>query len=212
MCATILAEERERAAAGIARRLYVSWQDADRRSFVPVGVLTWASDGSDFRYLSAARDDNEFRPFIGFPDLGRVYRSTELFPFFENRLMPRSRPDYPAYLAALGLPGDADPFEVLARSGGDRATDTIEVVAEPLVDDSGYATCHFLVRGVRHVEGADDAIDSLSIDDLLSTEPDVDNPYDDHARYVVTLDGAHVGYVPSYLTAFLARAAEGGGE
>ena len=209
MCAITLAEEQQTADVGHAERLYVSWQDAERRSFVPVGMLTRSASGEfEFRYLRGAAVDPEFRPFIGFPDLHQVYRSTEQFPFFENRLMPRNRSDYTAYLGSLGLAENADPFEVLARSGGRRATDTVEVVAPPTVDpDTGHASCHFLVRGVRHVPGADDAIDRLEIGDHLGTEPDVGNAFDRHARYLLTLDGERVGFVPAYLTEFLSRSA-----
>ena len=213
MCATTLAEEQQEAGPRHAQRLYVSWQDAERRSFVPVGMLTQSAAGDfEFRYLRGAETDSDFRPFIGFPELHHVYRSTEQFPFFENRLMPRGRSDYSAYLGSLGLAQNADPFEVLARSGGRRATDTVEVVAEPAVEpDTGHASCCFLVRGVRHVENADDAIDRLDVGDHLGTEPDTGNEYDEHARYLLTLDGARVGFVPAYLTEFLSRSAESNG-
>ena len=210
MCATTLAEEQQETIPRQSQRLYVSWQDAERRSFVPVGMLTQSAAGDfEFRYLCGAETDPNFQPFIGFPDLRRVYRSTEQFPFFENRLMPRGRSDYPAYLGSLGLANDADPFEVLARSGGRRATDTVEVVAEPTVDpETGHASCCFLVRGIRHVDNADDAIDRLVVGDHLGTESDSGNEFDEHARYLLTLDGARVGFVPAYLTEFLSRSAE----
>ena len=214
MCATTPVDERHEATPRLALHLYVSWQVGDRGSFVPVGVLTQLSGGAyDFRYLRGAEAGTGFRPFIGFPDLHHVYRSTELFPFFENRLMPRSRSDHSSYLGALALPEDADPFEILARSGGRRATDTIEVVAEPVVDQAtGHATCHFLVRGVRHVPGAEDAIDGLAVGDLLRTEPDAANEYDEFARLLVTLGGAPVGYLPSYLSEFVHRSARTGSD
>lgn len=44
--------------------------------------------------------------------------------------MSSRRPDYPQYLSALGLE-HADPVELLARTGGRRATDTIQVVPAP---------------------------------------------------------------------------------
>jgi hypothetical protein len=214
MCATTLADAQQEASPRHAQRLYVSWQDAERRSFVPVGMLTQSAAGDfEFRYLHGAETDPDFRAFIGFPDLHHVYRSTEQFPFFENRLMPRGRSDYSAYLGSLGLAQNADPFEVLARSGGRRATDTVEVVAEPTVDpDTGHASCYFLVRGVRYVEGADDAIDRLDIGDHLGTEPDPGNEHDEHARYLLTIDGVRIGYVPAYLTEFLSRSADLHGE
>src|SRR5688572_26595580 len=100
------------------RRLFVAWQDPASRAIEPVGVLSRRVDGDEpifeYRYLRRAADLAGFRPFVGFPELAGRYRSADLFPFFENRVMPRSRDDYRGFMAQLGLPDQADPFEVLA--------------------------------------------------------------------------------------------------
>ena len=184
------------------RRLYIAWQDPASREISPVGALTRHEDGTyEYRYLRQAEALPGFRPFVAFPDLHRVYRSAEFFPFFENRLVPRDRTDFPAFVAAVDLPVDADPFEILARTQGRRATDTVEVFPEPVADPAtGSVVVHFLVRGVRHVPHAQEAIDTLAPGDQLRVVPDPQNPVDRFAVLLRTDDVRIVGWIPAYLT------------
>ncbi|HUP71393.1 MAG TPA: HIRAN domain-containing protein [Acidimicrobiales bacterium] len=187
-------------------RLYVAWQDPVSREIVPVGCLSRdTSNGGltyEYAYLRCAARLDGFRPFVGFPAMDRTYRSSDLFPFFENRLMPRGRDDYGEFLVSLGLPLEAEPFEVLARSEGRRQTDTIEVFPEPSVED-GIASCRFLVHGIRYVPGSQDAIESLVTGDSLRVVLDPQNRVDRCA--VVLRDDAYhlLGWVPRYLTSLV---------
>ncbi len=192
-------------------RLYVAWQDPTTRAIEPVGRLDRLcgapADTYEFRYLRRAVTLDGFRPFLSFPDLQRTYRSSYLFPLFENRLMPRTRADYPDFVRALGLGEDADPFEVLARSEGRRQTDNIEVFPEPTLE-GGAVRCLFLVHGIRHIPGAEEAVDSLAVGERLSIVPDPQNPAD---RWAVGLrDGGFrlLGWVPRYLTELIHRPLE----
>lgn len=199
-----------------SRRLFVAWQDPDNRAITPVACVQLVSDDNsdvyEFRYLRRVIGLPRFRPFVGSPDLRGVYRSSELFPFFENRLMPRRREDYGDYLASLALSIDADPFEILARSGGRRATDTIEVFPEPVVDPaSRTATCRFLARGIRHLPGAQSAIDDLRVGERLGVLQDPQNEHDLLALLLRSDDYRLVGYVPAFLTSVVHRAAEARG-
>ncbi|HEU4346846.1 MAG TPA: HipA N-terminal domain-containing protein, partial [Actinoplanes sp.] len=108
------------------RRLFLIWQNPSTRKFAQVGALVQMDDGTyTFRYLRRAIDLPEFHPLASFPDLHRIYRSTELPPFFGNRVMSARRPDFAEHVRAMSLDiADATPFEVLARTGGGRATDT----------------------------------------------------------------------------------------
>jgi uncharacterized protein YegP (UPF0339 family) len=194
--------------AGGVRRLFVAWQDPEIRSITPVACLTrrQGSDGDTFQfyYLRRVRQLPHFRPFVGFPSLHETYESTTLFPFFENRIMPRSRDDYSDYVEMLGLSVDADPFEILARSEGRRATDTIEVFPEPNLEND-TVTCRLLVHGVRHVAGAHDAIDDLRIGDALYVLPDPMNEFDEQAVLLRTGGYRLVGYIPAYFTSLIHR-------
>ena len=187
-------------------RLYVAWQDPDSRSVEPVGRLDRVHDGAttgyEFRYLQRVKALSGFQPFVSFPDLQRVYRSPELFPLFENRLMPRSRADYEQFTRSVGLGLDADPFEVLARTEGRRETDTIEMFPEPIIDD-GSVRCHLLVHGIRYMPEADDAIEQLSPGQQLMVMSDWQNSVDSYA-ILVRDDTFHlIGWIPRYLTALV---------
>jgi hypothetical protein len=80
-------------------------------------------------------------------------------------------------------------MEVLARSGGRRAGDTIELFAEPTVGPDGRTSCTFLTHGVRHQEGAAELIDGLRTgDDLLL----VDQPNNEvNGLAIQVADGAY---------------------
>lgn len=77
------------------RRLAVTWQHPDSRAIQPVGMLEHDGDRYHFHYIRRAQYVEDFRPFLGFPDLGRAYTSAHLFPIFAERVMDARRPDYP---------------------------------------------------------------------------------------------------------------------
>jgi hypothetical protein len=80
------------------RHLFVAKQFNDR-SIRPVARLSMfqspVGTRYQFAYLPEVKDLTEFSPFLSFPALGTVYESDELFPFFENRVMGRNRPEFP---------------------------------------------------------------------------------------------------------------------
>ena len=145
MGSDVALDERAPAASGTGTRiLFLAWQNPDSRLITPVGrlrVLTHNGSLSfEFRYLARARGVLA-RPLTSFPDFDACYTSTRLFPLFENRMIPPDRVDFGSWAASLGLSDATDPFEVLAQSGGTRATDTLEVFPEPRIDHAaGVAT------------------------------------------------------------------------
>lgn len=187
------------------RRFLVVWQRPTDRAFVPVGELDVRRDDADrtisrFRYLPDAVALDGFQPFLAFPDLNQVYeRDGELFPFFANRVMSPRRPDFEQYITALGLTtAEADPLEILARSGGERATDTIHVV--PFPERNGDAEWRrFLVSGVRHQPHAQEHIDALRPGDQLTLRHDRDNKVNPSAMLLDAKHGQPVGWLPDYL-------------
>ena len=189
------------AVATDAGRLLLIWQDPETRLFAPVGALTQEPDGSFlFRYIMRAQREVRFRPLASFPELHRVYWFADLPPFFHNRVMSPRRPDYAAYVKALDLSVEhAPPFEVLARTGGSRATDTFHVVAEPTRAADGRVSMLFLASGVRHVDGAEDRIGRLSAGDPLGLRPEPDNPHNARALLLDAEDDHAVGYVPDWM-------------
>ncbi|MEO1061941.1 MAG: DNA-binding protein [Actinomycetota bacterium] len=184
------------------RHLYVTWRHPEG-SIMPIGLLNQRVSGDsvsyEFVYLKLAEQQPLFEPLPGFPELHRRYESRQLFPVFANRQMPRERPDYDAFLQQLDLDVEADPFEVLARSEGQRATDRIEVFAAPTRTDADQLVTLFFARGVRHVDGASDAIALLNAGDQLELVPEPANTVNPRAMLINTATGDSVGYAPDYL-------------
>lgn len=188
-------------------RLFVAWQDPDTRAMHPVGRLDRVERNGQtiysFAYLRNASGLSGFRPFVNFPDLNARYEAPFLFPFFENRLMPRERADYAEFLQSLALGIEADPFEVLARSGGKRATDTVEVFPEP-IQRNGHAQTLFLAR-VTHIPHAIQDTLELRPGTRLMVMHDLQNDYDEYALILRTDENKLVGFLPIYLAPVVHR-------
>ncbi len=195
-----------------ARRFWIVRQGPTSRSFHRVGELEAREDGEfRFRYLPDAPTAPNFRPLAAFPELDREYRSDDLFPYFSNRIMSARRPDFDAHLSALGLTReDWTPLELLARSAGGRATDTIQVVSEPVVDDDGLERLVFPVSGVRWIPGASERIARLASDQPLRIRAEPDNPFDCRALLLDAASDEPVGWIPGYLLDYVHKHMERG--
>jgi hypothetical protein len=186
--------------------LYVTWQDQQSRKYFPVGRLLarnrLGAQEYEFCYLRGAllAEQAGFTHFLAFPDLHQVYLSSDLFPLFKNRLMPRSRPDFEDYVHRLDLDSNATDLEILARSGGRRATDSLEVFPMPSMGIPGCFTTYFLVHGVRYLhDEAQKRIERLAPGERLRLQWDFQNSADRQAVAVRTEDCVILGYVPRYL-------------
>lgn len=134
-----------------------------------------------------------------------------MFALFANRLMSPRRPDYPRFVDDLGLDQTADDFELLSRSGS-RATDSIEVFAEPAVGADGRSLhARWFVRGLRHQEGAEDVADALTAGDELVLQPEPTNPANPDAVLVTDRAGRPLGWMPDYLLDTVHRLLAAGG-
>lgn len=186
--------------------LFVTWQDQASRRIFPVGRLLRLAPpevGYEFCYVEGARDAVAagFQPFLSFPSLEAVYPSRALPPFFSNRIMESGRPDYDSYVRRLALvPNEASVDEILARSGGVRATDHVEVFAEPTRLDDGRWLAVFFLRSLRHVDDGEATAAALSAGQRLYCMLDVQNEVNPRAVAVRTAGNRLVGYCPDYLT------------
>lgn len=210
--ATLLTAERaERRQDQVATgRLLVTRQDPSTRLYHCVGFVDGDPEGFTFRYLARVRDVVGFRPLLGFPELSRTYHAKSLFPIFSQRVLRTARPDRAAWLEALDLAQDAPELEILARSGGRRAGDTIELLPVPAVNADGRTSTTFLVHGVRHVHDAAARIDALRPGDRLRLVEDSGNPQDPRALLVSA--ASPVGYVPGPLLDYVHAVRRAGGE
>ena len=195
--------------------LFVAWQDPLSRQWFPIGRLQADGDSYAFSYTGGAlraQGQAGFEPLVSFPELGTTYISEYLFPFFSNRLLPASRPEYGNYLSWLGV-GDTerDPVTILARSGGRKATDMLELFSSPARNESGEYEIHFLVHGLNHLpDGSVERAMSLHPGELLLAMRDFQNPRDPDAVALRTAERFDkdlyvIGYCPRYLRSEILR-------
>lgn len=197
------------------REFRVVWQNVRNRQFVHVGWLKFTGSEFTFLYTPDAELDPDFEAFPAFPNLTMTYASSDLFPFFADRLLSAAVPDYDHLLAALGLTREeATPVELLARSWGAASHDTIQVVPEPVEQGDGREVLLFLVSGVRHVdeiapEWVAARIAELPVGQVLELVNEPTNPNNDQA-IVLCADGQPVGWVPDYLLDYVNKNRQGG--
>ncbi|KZS63506.1 hypothetical protein [Mycobacterium ostraviense] len=199
----------------VVRRFAIAWRNRPRGITAPVGVLDQRAGGYRFRYLAEVDETVEgFRPFIGFPDLDRVYESARLWPFFDLRVMDRKRPDFPQYVRWLGLTVDAPRLDILSRSGGEQKGDNVYLAEAPPVADDGGTQAVFLARGVSYAirqYGTEAAASSLRGGDHLMVVDDDTNEANPRALLLTTAEGAAVGWIPDLLIDYARQVRSGGG-
>jgi hypothetical protein len=186
------------------KKLFLAWQQPESRRWFPIGCLEFDGKVYQFFYIKGVEQARcqGFEEVYSFSDLRKVYRSSHLFHLFANRLMSRSRPDYQKYIESLNISmGEDDPMTVLARSGGEKATDSYEIFPFPEVDENGEYHTHFFLRGLRYVPkcSIDRAI-TLAAGERLSLSHDLQNLYDPKALLLHTEDRYNLGYCPRYLS------------
>jgi len=197
------------------RRFAIAWRNRQRRVITPVAVLDHRATGYRFQYLEAVGESvEEFRPFIGFPDLERVYESARLWPFFDLRVMDRKRPDFPEYTRWLGLTAEASRLDILSRSGGEQKGDSVYLAEAPAVADDGATEVVFLARGASYAVrqyGTEATANSLRAGDDLVLVDDDTNEANQQALLLKTRDGAAVGWMPDLLIDYARQIRAGGG-
>jgi len=185
------------------KSLYLIWQEPETQSWLPVGKLTYNRDKQvyQFTYTKGAEKSPRFIPFGRMTDLHKPYFSIELFPLFANRLLQKSRPEYPAYLEWLNVSEkeQGDQILLLARSGGKRATDLLEVLPNPVRNRDGYYEFYFFSRDLRRLpKEALEKINFLSPGEQLQLVGYSQNQSDTCAIRLQSGDDL-VGYCPPYL-------------
>ena len=191
------------------KTIYLAWQDSDSRRWFPIGRLR--SNGKRFVFVytggALVAQRAGFSTLAAFPKLDSVYESDKLFPLFANRLLRASRPDFRQYLNWLSVPeSDPDPLLILARSGGQRVTDTMDVFPYPDHLEDGVYETHFLVHGLSHMTAEScERASLLQPGESLSLMWDFQNRFDPNALALRTAetykqDMFLVGYCPRFLS------------
>lgn len=190
-------------------RLLVIWGEPDAGNRHVIGHLVRSAGEFRFWYehdLSNARARG-FQQLPEFPVLRRSdvpYVARYLFALFAERIPALTRPDAAQMMKSWGVECPDDQFEVLARSGGIRATDRLELAEYRDPDDDLSSPLEFRVAGRRYI----DDVAPLHVGDAVSLRREPDNCADPNA-VIVDRDGRRAGYVPRQyarlLGGFLAR-------
>lgn len=133
---------------------------------------------------------------------------------FANRVLPKNRPEYHEYISWLALDGmERSEFDELARTGGRRATDAIELIPCPEPTASGEYETYFFCRGLRHLaEGSRDRVNDLKTGAPLYLMRDVQNAIDASALLLRTGEPVSiVGYTPAYFSSEFAAILDANG-
>lgn len=183
------------------KALFVAWQNSKNRNWAPVGRLTHEDGFYRFVYTRGAEAMPDFRPFGVMQDLHASYKSEKLFPIFANRILAKNRPEYSDYLKWLGLnEARYDELEELARTGGLRATDSLELFPCPEPTSGKNYEVYFFCRGLRHLHSENqERAHKLKSGERLYLMQDLQNPHDSMALLMRTIEPITlVGYAPRY--------------
>lgn len=163
----------------------------------------------------AEQAGKKFQPFGHMRDLHVAYQSEELFPLFANRVLPKSRPEYREYMEWLGLSKQGhDVMDELSRTGGLRATDSLELFPCPAPDANKNYEVYFFSRGLRHMNADNqERARRLEPGENLYLMRDLQNEFDSMALLVRTGDPISlVGYAPRYYSGEFTRLLQSAGQ
>lgn len=182
--------------------VYVAWQAPDTRDWHVVGNLQERNSGYVFKYTKGALKSAKFTKFSGMTDVRETYVSEELFPLFKNRLLSPRRPEYPSFIKWLGFENDSvNPIDILARSGGLRSTDQLQIFKKIEVNSEGRFEHFFFLHGLSYLNSmANERVSGLKPGQILRLCLDLQNEYDGDAVVVRADKPAEIiGYCPRYL-------------
>lgn len=182
--------------------IYIAWQAPDTRDWHVVGILQKRDSGYTFKYTNGALKSTKFIKFSGMNDVYETYVSEELFPLFKNRILSSRRPEYPQFIKWLGLDDkNIDSLDILARSGGLRNTDQLQIFQRIEFDEEGKFEYFFFLHGLGYLNPvANERVSKLQQGETLRLCLDIQNRYDKNAVIVRAENPAEiVGYCPRYL-------------
>ena len=168
--------------------------------WVPVKKMVWdiPTDRANRVYRTACvtgikqamASSRLWQNYFGLAPIERVDITRDIHPAFACR-MPLARPqEMSLHLPNLGLPADLlDPISYVARSGGYRQTDSLDVFPELEPDIDG---CYRFFFGLQELNLSDD--NSVKQGDILMTE----------GRKAISLEtGRTIGLLPGYIHALI---------
>lgn len=193
-------------------RLLVIWGEPSAGNRQVIGHLARVGGELRFWYERDLSDaiSRGFRLLPEFPEHrveAEPYVERYLFPLFAERIPALTRHDAKAMMRAWGVEHPDDQFEVLAKSGGIRATDRLELAEYRADDDDLTDSLEFRIAGRRYIPADDLA--PLEVGCSVSLRPDPTNPKDPQA-VIVDRYGKRAGYAPRQYTTLFGRLLKAG--
>jgi hypothetical protein len=185
--------------------LFVGWQNPSTRNWHTVGRVEYniASDSYRFSYTKGLLDCiDDFTLFSGMSKLSSVYYSKQAFPFIQNRLLPKRRPEYKEFKSWLvDDMAEMSPLQELSYSGGIKGTDNLEFFTVPK-ETEGVYKYRFFVRGIRHLgKETISRIKELEENETIYLMTDPQNIGDGNAVALrVDRPATLIGYCPKYFS------------
>ncbi len=183
------------------KTLFIAWRDDNPPRWLTVARLCCSDNQYFFCYTKCAKLSDKFVPFGCFLSLDKVYVSDKLFPLFENRILSSNRSEFKDLLNWLSLDDKSyDHLDILALTGGRRATDNLEIFPYTEIDNNNF-TINFFAHGLRYINDRDkEKLDSLQQGDSLFLCKDPQNYKDPNAILLRSDDPiTFVGYCQRYL-------------
>ncbi len=185
------------------KSLSVFWKDKDDRRKL-IGQLDRVDDGFEFHYLKGAREF-EFRGLPEFPLTGDSFKRQQLFATFSSRLPSPMRPDFQSMIDSWGVSNSEDQLEVLAKSGGYSATDSMEFYE---VRNDLSRELEFRIAAMTNARF--DVPQDLKLGESLDLKPEPTNSHDEHATFVIVRGDTKIGYVPNSYSELIAERLKSG--
>lgn len=180
--------------------IFVIWRDPQTTMLEPVAKVCFSEEKYWLSYTKGALNTR----FSAFPRMDlkeKKYSSTDLFPFFKNRLISDRRPEFQKLLSWLDMDkARYDPLELLSVTGGTKKTDNFRVVKTPLKTEDNKYRIKFFVSGIAYTSTeAKEAILNLSRGESLSYE--FENNKNDLNAITIACEKSSLklGYYPRYL-------------
>lgn len=192
--------------------IYLAYKKAEPTgTWHVIGILSFNNDSEEysFKYTHGALNES-FKPFNGMDDLYQEYRSKELYPLFQNRILYEKRPEYKQFIKWLGLEQGANPIDILALSGGRRITDSLQTFGNVKVNSDKTFSHSFFMHGLSHLDDHQiEKIAQLSQGEKLYLFLDKQNEYDPYAVGIRTSDPKNfIGFCPRYLSKTVSKLME----
>ncbi len=184
----------------MCQELILAWQDTNAQCF-PVGRFSKQGEAYSFVYTKGVKQAQKsgFFGLASMQDFDKKYHYDDIFPLLKNRILNKSRPDRDDFLAWLEIKSEDSDFEELAKTGGIKATDNLQLFPVPIKENNQY-TLSFFAQGISHLaEECQSRIEQLKKGEKLYFCADLENQQDKDAHLLRTEDPVEmVGYCPRY--------------